>query len=129
MTAPNFGFDLWAQDDIDPTGRTVSGRLIVAQAIYRRLTTRRGGLLSDPNYGYDLEDLLNADVSPADIAAAQAAISAECLKDERVTGCTVTLSFMLDVLTVGIALDVGDGPFPLVLAVSQVGVQLLRAPT
>jgi hypothetical protein len=125
----DFGVDLWCQDDIDPTGATVSGPLIVAQACYRRLTTRRLGLVGDPNYGYDVEDIINADVTQADLARHQAAIEAECLKDERVQGAPTTCVMTAGVLTIGIALDLGDGPFALVLAVSQVGVSLLTGPS
>ncbi len=125
-----YGVDLWWNGDIDPYGREVGGTLVLAQACARRLSTPRGQLLGDPNYGYDLSQWLNADIQlgQPQIAQIQSNINAELLKDERVLDVQGTTVFVASqeqlVVTVGI---VGAaGPFTLVLAVSSVTVQILQ---
>jgi hypothetical protein len=56
-------------------------------------------------------------------------VQQECLKDQQVTACNVTgtFSFTTSVLTMTIMVTSGAGPFTMVLAVSQVTVQLLNA--
>lgn len=104
----------------------VSGRTCLAQALARRLVTARGGLIDDPNYGFDLTQFLNADMSPTDIAQAESGTEAECLKDERVLAADATVAVTpAQALIVTITITEADGPFSLVLAVSDVTVQLL----
>lgn len=113
--------------DITSPGYYVSGNRAVAEAIARRLQTPRGGLIDDPDYGFDLTAYVNADISPADIALIQSNVDAECLKDERVAAAVSTVTLLATgVLTVVIQLTAGSGPFTLVLAVSDVTVSLLQ---
>lgn len=122
----DLGTDLSCVTDIDPTGAMVSGRTSLAQACARRLSTDRGTLLDDPNYGYNLTEFVNADVSPADVAALRSGVEAECLKDERVLACTADAVLGRDgVLTITITLTDADGPFELVLSVSDTTIALL----
>lgn len=79
----DYGFAISCTDDLN-TGRRVTGATLVAEALYRRLTTRRGTLLSDPNYGLDLEDMLQDDITPAQLATLPGRIRLECAKDPRV---------------------------------------------
>lgn len=122
---PGLGTDLSCVQDMDAAGAEVSGRTCLAQAIARRLSTPRGRLIYDPNYGYDLTGEINDDVSPADIARITSNVNAECLKDERVVSTTVTATFANSTLVVTIVLTDGQGPFVLVLAVTSVSVSLL----
>ena len=107
----------------------VSGFRVVAEAVFRRWTTPRGRLINYPNYGYDLGQHVNADMSPRDIAAMVANLEAEAKKDERVAGCTVVAVLGTDgTLTVTGSIDTGQGPFTMVVAASAVTITLL-APT
>ena len=122
----DYGTALSCVDDIDPESRTVSGNRVVAEALARRLMTPRGRLIGYPDYGFDLTQFANADLSPRELAGVRAGIVAECLKDQRVVGVTVDL--VLDnegLLTVTIVVEGSQGPFTLVLAVSSVTVELL----
>ncbi len=124
--AIDYGTDLDCVTDIASDGRTVTGRMVVAQAIARRWSTPRGRLIGDPNYGFDLTQFLNADMSPRDLAAMRAGAEAEALKDERVERCDVTASIDSDgVMTIIGSLSDADGPFELTVSVSSVSLQLL----
>lgn len=125
----DFGLDLSCTYDLDQRCITVTGRRLLAEAIFRRLITPRGRLIGDPNYGTDITQYLNDDVSPSDIAEMRAAIRAECKKDERIDDCTVTITApagKTGTYTIVISLEDGDGPFDLVLAVSNVTVEILN---
>jgi hypothetical protein len=127
MTQPaNFGTDLYGVFDIDPMGATVSGRLLLSQALVRRITTPRGRLLDDPNYGYDVAGELSDDVTDADIATIAATMDAEFLKDERIVSSSTTTTFVNGVLNTTTTLQDGTGPFSLVLAISSVTVSVLQ---
>lgn len=128
-TAPAaLGHDLSCVMDLDPLMVEVDGRLGLAQSIARRLITPRGGLIDDPNYGFDLRVFLNGDTdgSKRTIAIMAQGIEAECLKDERVQRATATVTFVAGTLTVGINLVDGQGPFSLVLAISSVTASILK---
>ena len=123
--AVSLGSDLSCVSDIDPAGAEVSEKILLAQALARRLTTPRGRLIDDPNYGYDLSQWLNADVGPAELAQIQSQAQAECLKDERVQSATVLVTFIQNVMLVTVALVTASGPYSLVLSVSALTTQLL----
>jgi phage baseplate assembly protein W len=111
-----------------------SGRNALAQAIARRLQTPRGGLIDDFNYGYDLTGYVNDDLAPADIASIQTFVEAECLKDERVLGASVTVQQIAAgtaaaVLIVTIQLTDNQGSFPLVLSITELAVTILAGAT
>src|SRR5690242_13471134 len=101
----DFGSDLAGTTDLFPDMRETSGLACLADALYRRFITPRGRLYDDPNYGYDLTQFIDADVSPADIAQMQSNIRAECLKDQRVTVATASVTLTAaDVLIITIAI-------------------------
>ncbi len=108
-------------------GRIASGFRVVAEAVARRWMTPRGRLIGYPNYGFDLTQYINADVSERDIASLQSGAAAEALKDDRVTACDVSAVLGADgLLTVTGLLDTAQGPFTLVVEVSAVTVKLLQ---
>jgi phage baseplate assembly protein W len=130
-SARNFGVELWCTSGIR-SGLLVSGLTVVAQAIFRRLTTPKGSLYGgedEANYGLDLVGILGSAATPNQAAAVPGQVEAEVLKDERVDSCTVTVTSITNgpvvAWTVTIAAVTGDGPFTLVLGVSDVTVQLL----
>ena len=121
------GVDILALDDLDPSFALVSGEPMLARAIARRLTTPRGGLFYDPDYGYDVRALLLDGLTPAKLASARASIAAEVEKDERVASAAVTFTHdtTAERLTITIEIETDEGPFDLVLSVDAVTVDLL----
>lgn len=125
----DFGRDIACTDSLR-TGRYATGLRVVAEALYRRLITRRGELLDDPDYGLPLSDYLGSVVTAADIARAPGLIRQELLKDPRVS--TVDVEFT-DVLgagnerswTVQIEAYTDAGPFELTLSVGAVTTALV----
>jgi phage baseplate assembly protein W len=122
----DYGHDLFCITDLDAGMLEVDGRRCLAQAIARRLITPRGGLIDDPNYGYDLTVFLNGDFDQATLARMNGQIVAECLKDERVVSAYAQVVVSGNVLIVTLSLTDGLGPFPLVLSVSNVSVSILN---
>lgn len=115
--------------DLDPTFALVSGRAQLAQAIGRRITTRRGTLGwigDDPDACVDVRDYLGSDASAQSAFRIAAMVDAEALRDERVLACKATATITDGVLTLSLRLADADGPFRLVLAVSAVTVDLLK---
>ena len=124
----DYGTDFSCVEDLETTLSTVSGPMVVVEAVVRRWSTPTGGLLGDPNYGFDLSAYCNADVTPRDVAQLSDSLNAEAEKDERVLECTSTVTLATDgTLSVTANLTLLDGEeFTLVLAVSAVTVELLR---
>jgi hypothetical protein len=126
--AVNFG-TCWGTpngDDLSMPSYMATGNQVVAEALLRRLGTTRGQLIDDPNYGYNVMDLVSDDLGPKDIAYAQQQIAQECLKDERVSGASVTLVLSVaGLLTISIFVTTAAGPFKLVVSVSATSVTLL----
>lgn len=123
MTA-DLGTDLSCVKDIDAGGAVVTGQHLLAEGWARRLWTPRGGLIDDPNYGYDLTQFVNADIGPGDLHAIQTGIVNECMKDERALSCVATVTFLAGIMTVSIQGQDAAGPFLLVLAVSAIDVTI-----
>lgn len=115
--------------DLDPTFALCTSRVQLAQAIGRRITTRRGTLAwigDDPDYGVDVRDYLGSDASAQSAFRVAAMVDAEVLRDERVLACKTTATVTDGTLTLSLRLADADGPFRLVLAVSAVTVDLLK---
>lgn len=103
-----------------------SGLQCVAEAVLRRWGTSPGELIDDPTYGYNLTDLVGADLSPADLSYAQQQAAAQAQLDERVLQCTVTITLTVaGLLTVVANVVTAAGPFKMVVSVSAVTTQLL----
>ncbi len=112
--------DISCIKDFVSDGRVVTGRLVVAEAIARRLWTPRGRLIDDPNYGLDVPGYINQDMSSQDVAALQVLIEQECRKDERVVSAAVVLALATNgIATLTIDLTTSAGPFKLTLAVGE----------
>jgi phage baseplate assembly protein W len=125
--AKDLGTDISCVTSLDPACKEVTGRLCLLQALARRLSTPRGRLINDPNYGFDLTQYINDDVSPLDLARIKAGAEAECLKDDRVLGVDITLTLSLaGVLLVAIVVTDIEGAFTSVLSVTDVDVTILR---
>jgi hypothetical protein len=127
--AIDLGTDVYCIDDIDPAFAMVSGSAAVAQAIARRFDTPRGGLHYDGEYGYDLVEWMNRDISDADVYRVAVAVESEALKDERVLSADAVATYDASTETLSISLRgvCSSGPFQLVLSVDDVSVTILRA--
>lgn len=134
MSEVGYGVDIYAWDRLR-TGRLVSGVELVAQAIYRRLTTPRGTVRDGEDgsvYGLDIQDFVGRVGTPDAIAAIPALVRAEVLKDDRLTNVTVKATATTDragLIAIRIQIDAelvnaGDR-FELTLGVSSVSVALL----
>jgi len=124
----DYGQDFDFLIGLDPRLRLLGGLANLEQALVHRLTTPRGGLFYDANYGTDIRVYLNEAVTPQVQARVRADVQAECTKDERVLTCTAATSFdsASDRLLVQLAVQTAAGPFRFVLAVTSVTVELLR---
>jgi hypothetical protein len=131
MTQPaiiNFG-TCWGTpngQDLSSPSYMASGFLIVAEAILRRWSATQGRLIDDPNYGYNLTDLIGDDLSSDDMRSAEQLAGVEAQKDPRVLACTVTLTFVDNAVTVRAKVTTAAGPFQLVASVSAIGVSNLQ---
>lgn len=127
---PNFGLGWSCTTELTMPSIMVTGFRIVAEATIRRWMCPRGGLLEDPNYGYDLTDAVGEDLGQDDLARMSQAASEEAKKDERVRECYVTMGVITTgdqpVLSVQATIETADGTFVLVAAVSSVTVTLLQ---
>lgn len=105
----------------------VSGFLNLANAILRRWQTPRGGLFSDPNYGTDLRDWVNASSTPTNLYQLASAAEAEAEKDPRVTSCVASAVYNANEVGFDVTAQIvtGAGPFTLVAQCTQIGIQLL----
>jgi phage baseplate assembly protein W len=71
----------------------ISDRRALAEALYRRLTTPRGGLFYAPDYGDDLREMLLARLDDSALFAWKARIEQECMRDDRVDSVQADLTF------------------------------------
>lgn len=134
----SFGVDSYCYDTLR-TGRLVSGVEVLAQAIYRRLTTPRGTLDDGEEgsiYGLDLLDFTGMVGTAEAVNAIPDMVVAEVLKDDRVARAEVssTIGRGTDgLVTINVDIDVFPADeaqsFTLSLAVSDVTVALLGVST
>jgi hypothetical protein len=118
--------------DLDPTFTPITGTLAVAQCIARGLMMPRGRLIDiggDQRNGFYLRRYLAARITPKTIAEIKMGCQREALLDERVKTATATVTYdstahKVSVSIVGMA---DEGPFELVVAVSQLTTELLKA--
>ncbi len=125
----DYGSDISTLPDLDETFSPISGRQVVAQAIARWLSTPRGSQPFYPTRGLDVRQWLNSRMGDAEVFALTSAVEAECEADERVLSASVEVDFTASTMSmrISISLALADGPFKLVLAVSQFDIQILSA--
>jgi hypothetical protein len=128
-----FGRDTWCLDSLQP-GRLVSGRALLAQALYRRWTTPRGTLRGEDGstYGIDIVGLVGAAASSIVLGALPGMMRAEALKDDRVADVQISATAVTDsrglaVVTLAVHVTPADEleDFDLTLAVDEISVQIL----
>ena len=129
----SYGLDTWCSDSLR-TGRLASGRVLVAQALYRRQITPRGTLRGgdeEANYGIDLAGYVGADPALSAVIL-PGIIRGELLKDDRVSdvvvevlSATTAAGLVTLTITESVLLHGDSEPFSLTIAVSAVGAVLL----
>jgi phage baseplate assembly protein W len=132
---PPFGpFD--GGEDIDcrvDTGRSLAiagGVRNLGNALARRLTTPRGGLITDPGYGSDIRRFLNAGLTAGQLAQVKSEVAAEVSKDDRVQNpdVTVAVNAAQASMTITVVSELAPGaPFSFVFRVDKLTVDFLAA--
>jgi len=126
----DYGSDWFNTSDVLPSMPTVRGRQVPIQRLVRRLFTPRGSCPDAPNDGIDVRDFLNR---PAlTIEQMQGIVRSELEKDEAVlppanVKVTITGPLSKREMTIEIDGDLSDGPFALVVGVTDLTVELLSA--
>lgn len=128
LAAGSLGTDVDSSFGVPLRWGLATGPKNLGNAIARRLSAARGTLFYDESYGYDLRGSLNAGFTKTQIAGMQSAITAEVEKDERVQSCdtSVVYTFATSSLQVKLIIDPGDGPFELILLVTDVTIEILN---
>lgn len=131
MASPDYGVGWQGISDFPLTFVFINGNAILGQDLCHRLQTPRGSLAWDLNAGWDMRALFRGTLNTSELVAAQAAIGAECEKDERVNSASAILTFIpqASTLIATITVDGADGPFVLVLSVDSLTVAILRIQT
>lgn len=114
-----------ALDEVDPFSPVAIG-----EALLRRLTTPRGQLPDDPDYGFDIRGYCNRGVPTGELRELAGQIRSEVSKDDRVEDASVTVT-VPDLSTMSVRIEVTPAdplldPFSLTFAVVS-GQLLLEA--
>lgn len=130
-----YGIDLLCVSDIDPSANDTTPDSLdsLAQDCFHRVTTTRGAVPDDPNFGIDLRALLSTGVTPSGQLSISTLVHGELTKDDRIadSDCTLTISgtATAPVYSVSIAITPNDSTlttFVLVVTVTD-GAALLAA--
>jgi hypothetical protein len=89
-----YGVDLSCTTDVTPDFDEVDPNSYqgIGEAQFRRLITRRGLLVDDPDFGRDVRGLVNRGVTTRDLLDEAGQIKLECEKDDRIRRADVTLT-------------------------------------
>ena len=106
----------------------VDDRSAIAQRIFRKLTTPTGRLIDDPNWGIDLNDLLNDDMSKAEADRIRSRIKMEVEEDESVKTADVSLSLTSGryLIKITLTLETDSTEISLSIAVDNVSATMLE---
>lgn len=127
------GVDINCLTDIDPNLTLASGWRNLANALGRRLLTDNGFLFDTTgdaqaaDYGEDIRKKLNAGFTSDDARLLEGRIQQQMLQDERVAAADVDVVFVFSTssLTITIDIETKEGPFTLIMNVSQLTVEIL----
>jgi len=128
----NFGKDVSAYPNLDPTLSLRSGAKVLSEAILRRLITPRGGLFYAPDYGTDLREYLNDEMTDDTLFAIKTDVEREAEKDERVQAADATVEkdpAVKNGIKITLAITTEYGPFQMVLGINDLTVSLLGVVT
>ena len=122
------GVDFACIDDLDASLSLVDGQTALAQHVARRITSPRGGLFHDVDYGTDARSVLHGAVTLSPTQSARM-IEAEAMKDPRVASAAADVSWdqNSETLTVEVRIedDQGDN-FDLTVSIDDLTVELLE---
>jgi hypothetical protein len=110
------GSDLAGVTSLDYALTTATGRLALAQAILRRLTTPLGGLVGTPTYGYDVLALIGSTVPEQVI---EESVLEQVLFEEEVEDASCAAARIDSSLNLQINVIDSDGPFELTLTAEE----------
>jgi len=114
------GTDIMCEEDLDPSFRLSSGVRNVGWALSWRLSTEKGGLFYDPNYGAGLMRMCHDEMNRHNLSVARAAIQSEAFKDERIQATNTSVRWVPETRTMSssIVCNSAAGPFRLVANIS-----------
>jgi hypothetical protein len=131
--AKGYGVEVSLTDRL-VTGRLVSGKAVVIEALYRRLITPRGSLAYDLIYGFDVSEFVGAVGFERAAPVIGGMVANELRKDDRVVGvvCAVTLTPQADgslILILDVAATLADSgeDFAFTAGVTETTTELLSA--
>lgn len=117
MASIDYGSDFSCSSDLDFDLSLTSKRRSLGESVARRLGTSAGYLFYDPNFGYNVTDLIGrAGVVPQVVAAN---VQNELVKDERINDAVATVTLNADRLTILCEVQDDDGPFDMTFTVEQ----------
>ncbi len=127
--AVDFGTCLDMTTDLPLRWSMANGFRNLANNIVRRLVCAPGTIHYSPDDGFDVRSLCNSKVTTNTIGTYQSQIARQCERDGRVIRAVVSIVYTqaTSTATINISLDTSNGPFKLVLGVSDVTVAILRA--
>ena len=123
----DYGSDVSAFPDLDPTFTIIDGTQVVAQAIAARWSMPQGCCEDDEDAGFYAVMLLNRPMNTADAFRAAQRLETEARKDERVYSCPVRLTWntATRAMTAVADVDCMYGTFQLVTSIDKVSLKLL----
>lgn len=127
-----YGVDLVCVDDLTPQMRETNPNSVesISQDLYHRMTTFRGGVGDDDDYGIDIVGMLHVGATAKVLRGVAGQIANELRKEDRVTDIAVTVApdSTGEAWTIKVAVTPLDPllqPFTLIVAVSD-GAALLK---
>lgn len=105
----------------------ISGYRSLGEQLIKRLSTRRGTLFYDLNYGDDLRLFMNRPINQAILDQIRYTIKSQCEQDPRVNNADVTVNYNSSTLSLEVDIFVTTllGPFTLVISVSALTIELI----
>jgi phage baseplate assembly protein W len=121
----SFGVDLEWRDDLSATAREITGEELLEQEVHHRLSTPRGALITDPDFGMDLRAELSQKASSTRRASLIARIRGELTKDDRILDVKGKATWTGNTVDVQLKIYPSDGqPFDMVLGVTDAAVRI-----
>jgi len=107
-----------------------SGLKNLQEALVRRLTTARGSLFYDPDYGLDLRVFINQEINADTLDQIRASLEQQLELDERVKNIDATVKYDSSNFKLNIVIQVTPNigqTFILVVSVDKLTVELLTS--
>jgi phage baseplate assembly protein W len=122
-----WGSDLDCADDLTENVAEIpkDDMRLVVQSCYRRLTTRRGTLIDDPDYGFDVLHLLHAGMTKTDLIRIAGQVESELSKDDRLETVECKVSYADETIELDIKGMTRIGTFSMTMGVTEASTYLL----